>query len=184
VSKSPVLPAATAKTLNASISREHRKTMPFYEYECQNCKFYSELLQKVSDPPLKKCPSCGKSTMKKLVSAPVFRLKGGGWYETDFKGDKENKRNLAIDKEPDTSSESKPLKPVADAKATDAKSTGEAKPSESKSSEGSSASASDGGSRKSASSARSSGAAKSRTPVKAPVKSKSKAKPAAPGRRR
>ncbi len=90
--------------------------MPFYEYECENCKFYTELLQKVSDASLKKCPSCGKSTMKKLVSAPVFRLKGGGWYETDFKGDKENKRNLAVDKEPDTSSDSKP-RPQTDAKA-------------------------------------------------------------------
>lgn len=68
--------------------------MPFYEYECQACKFYTEVLQKVSDAPLTKCPSCGKRTLKKLVSAPVFRLKGGGWYETDFKSDKENKRNL------------------------------------------------------------------------------------------
>ena len=78
--------------------------MPFYEYECENCKFYTELLQKVTDAPLKKCPSCGKSTMKKLVSAPVFRLKGGGWYETDFKGDKENKRNLAVEKESESTS--------------------------------------------------------------------------------
>jgi putative FmdB family regulatory protein len=72
--------------------------MPFYEYECANCRFYSEVMQKISDPPMKRCPSCGKNTMKKLVSAPVFRLKGGGWYETDFKSDKEAKRNLAIDK--------------------------------------------------------------------------------------
>jgi putative FmdB family regulatory protein len=69
--------------------------MPFYEYECSNCKFYTEVLQKISDAPLTKCPSCGKEALKKLVSAPIFRLKGGGWYETDFKGDKENKRNLA-----------------------------------------------------------------------------------------
>jgi len=69
--------------------------MPFYEYECSNCKFYSEVMQKITDEPLTKCPSCGKKTMVKLVSAPNFRLKGGGWYETDFKGDKENKRNLA-----------------------------------------------------------------------------------------
>lgn len=69
--------------------------MPFYEYECSNCKFYVEALQKVSDQPLKQCPSCKKQTLKKLVSAPVFRLKGGGWYETDFKSDKEEKRNLA-----------------------------------------------------------------------------------------
>src|SRR3954453_13373940 len=69
--------------------------MPFYEYECSNCKFYSEVMQKITDAPMTKCPSCGKKTMKKLISAPNFRLKGGGWYETDFKGDKENKRNLA-----------------------------------------------------------------------------------------
>src|SRR5689334_22430224 len=113
--------------------------MPFYEYECENCKFYTEILQKVSDEPLKKCPSCGKSAMKKLVSAPVFRLKGGGWYETDFKGDKENKRNLAVDKEPEASSESDSKAPKAaasDTKAADSKPAAESKASESKSSTG------------------------------------------------
>src|SRR5579862_5673770 len=74
--------------------------MPFYEYECASCKFYTEVMQKISDPPLEKCPSCGKKALKKLVSAPVFRLKGGGWYETDFKSDKEDKRNLADRDEP------------------------------------------------------------------------------------
>jgi putative FmdB family regulatory protein len=75
--------------------------MPFYEYECSHCKFYSEVLQKVSDTPLRKCPSCGKSGFKRLISAPVFRLKGSGWYETDFKSDKDKKRNLAgADAEP------------------------------------------------------------------------------------
>jgi putative FmdB family regulatory protein len=69
--------------------------MPFYEYECTACKFYVEALQKISDEPLKNCPSCKKPSLKKLVSAPVFRLKGGGWYETDFKSDKEEKRNIA-----------------------------------------------------------------------------------------
>ena len=69
--------------------------MPFYEYECTHCKFYAEVMQKISEAPLKKCPSCGKNTMKKLISAPVFRLKGGGWYETDFKSDQDSKRNLA-----------------------------------------------------------------------------------------
>jgi putative FmdB family regulatory protein len=69
--------------------------MPFYEYECGNCRFYVEVLQKISEQPLKKCPSCGKNALKKLVSAPVFRLKGSGWYETDFKSDQEGKRNLA-----------------------------------------------------------------------------------------
>ena len=59
--------------------------MPFYEYECSACKHHTEVLQKISDAPLKKCPECGKQTLKRLISAPVFRLKGGGWYETDFK---------------------------------------------------------------------------------------------------
>jgi putative FmdB family regulatory protein len=80
--------------------------MPFYEYECSNCKFYTEVMQKISDAPLSKCPSCGKKALKKLVSAPNFRLKGGGWYETDFKGDKENKRNLAGAEKDDSSSAS------------------------------------------------------------------------------
>jgi putative FmdB family regulatory protein len=77
--------------------------MPFYEYECSACKFYVEALQKISDPPMKKCPSCKKPTLKKLVSAPVFRLKGSGWYETDFKSDQDKKRNL-VGEDKDTSS--------------------------------------------------------------------------------
>jgi putative FmdB family regulatory protein len=101
--------------------------MPFYEYECQNCKFYTELMQKITDPPLEKCPSCGKKAMKKLISAPNFRLKGGGWYETDFKGDNENKRNLVgAEKE-----ESKAEAPAADS-AKPAEGKTEAKPAEAK----------------------------------------------------
>ncbi len=69
--------------------------MPFYEYQCQNCQHFTEVMQKISDAPLKKCPSCGRMTLVKLISAPVFRLKGSGWYETDFKSDQERKRNLA-----------------------------------------------------------------------------------------
>jgi putative FmdB family regulatory protein len=149
--------------------------MPFYEYECESCKFYTELLQKVSDAPLKKCPSCGKSTMKKLVSAPVFRLKGGGWYETDFKGDKENKRNLAVDKEPDSSSDSKPAKSgSSETKAADTKSTTESKPAESKASD---SGASSGSSSRSGSSG--SGSRKASGSRSSPAASKSRAKPAA-----
>ena len=69
--------------------------MPFYEYQCKNCGHDLEAMQKITEPPLKKCPHCGKSQLQRLMSAPVFRLKGGGWYETDFKGDKDNQRNLA-----------------------------------------------------------------------------------------
>jgi putative FmdB family regulatory protein len=82
--------------------------MPFYEYECQACKYYTEVMQKLSDKPLVKCPSCGKRALKKLVSAPVFRLKGAGWYETDFKTDKENKRNLSGPDKDEAKAESKP----------------------------------------------------------------------------
>jgi putative FmdB family regulatory protein len=84
--------------------------MPIYEYECSNCKFYVEALQKISEAPLKQCPSCKKQTLKRLVSAPVFRLKGGGWYETDFKSDQEDKRNLAKSEE----AEAKPADEKAD----------------------------------------------------------------------
>jgi putative FmdB family regulatory protein len=81
--------------------------MPFYEYECQACKFYTEVMQKITDAPLRECPSCHKRTLKKLVSAPVFRLKGGGWYETDFKSDKEEKRNLHGAEKEEAKSEAK-----------------------------------------------------------------------------
>ena len=65
--------------------------MPFYEYQCAKCGHEEEVLQKISDKPLKKCPECGKSAMQKMVSAAAFRLKGGGWYETDFKSGKKKK---------------------------------------------------------------------------------------------
>ena len=74
--------------------------MPFYEYQCRHCGHQTEVLQKVSDPPLRKCPACGRNSLTKLISAPIFRLKGGGWYETDFKGDQDRKRNLANDEAP------------------------------------------------------------------------------------
>ncbi len=106
--------------------------MPFYEYECQSCKFYTEVMQKITEAPLAKCPSCGKKALKKLVSAPVFRLKGDGWYETDFKSDKENKRNLSgTEKEEpkaEAKADSKPeTKPDAKEATTDAKAGKEAK---------------------------------------------------------
>ncbi|WP_455203375.1 FmdB family zinc ribbon protein [Kaarinaea lacus] len=65
--------------------------MPIYEYECLACGHRLEALQKMSDDPLKDCPQCNKPELKKLISAAAFRLKGGGWYETDFKsGTKKN----------------------------------------------------------------------------------------------
>lgn len=59
--------------------------MPIYEYQCESCGHKLEKLQKVSDDLLKDCPACNKPRLTKLVSAAGFRLKGGGWYETDFK---------------------------------------------------------------------------------------------------
>lgn len=66
--------------------------MPIYEYACTNCKHTLDALQKMSDDPLTECPECGKTSLKKCLSAPRFRLKGQGWYETDFKQD--NQRNV------------------------------------------------------------------------------------------
>ena len=69
--------------------------MPIYEYECKACGHRMEAIQKISDDPLKDCPECNKPELKKLISAAGFRLKGGGWYETDFKSG--SKKNLAQD---------------------------------------------------------------------------------------
>lgn len=85
--------------------------MPFYEYQCSNCGHHLEAMQKISDAPMRKCPECGRSTLKKLLSAPVFRLKGSGWYETDFKSDQEKKRNLVEkEKEPEPEKKEEPKK--------------------------------------------------------------------------
>ena len=83
--------------------------MPFYEYQCEACAHRLEALQKFSDEPLVECPACGAFKLQRLISAPAFRLKGGGWYETDFKSG--NKRHLAegSDPKPAEKSESKPV---------------------------------------------------------------------------
>jgi len=65
--------------------------MPIYEYQCQSCGHEHEALQKLSDEPLVICPACSQPELIKKISAAGFRLKGGGWYETDFKsGAKKN----------------------------------------------------------------------------------------------
>ncbi len=97
--------------------------MPFYEYQCAACGHHHEELQKISDRPLRKCPACGRASLRRLVSAPVFRLKGGGWYETDFKGDKDSQRNLAGEKEPPAE---KPKEEKAEAKPAETKPAAEA----------------------------------------------------------
>ncbi len=107
--------------------------MPFYEYECAACGHQLEAMQKFSDAPLRKCPECGKNKLKKLMSAPAFRLVGGGWYETEFKGDKDKKRNLAgesdkpADKAADKPAE-KPAEKTADKPAEKAAEKPAAKP--------------------------------------------------------
>ena len=67
--------------------------MPIYEYACQSCEHRFETIQKTADSPLSDCPQCERPALRKLVSAPVFRLKGAGWYETDFKTN--GQRNVA-----------------------------------------------------------------------------------------
>jgi len=67
--------------------------MPIYEYKCSDCGHFLDALQGVNDAPLEECPECSKSSLKKLISAPNFRLSGEGWYETDFKT--ENRKNIA-----------------------------------------------------------------------------------------
>ena len=89
--------------------------MPIYEYQCSKCEHAFDELQKMDDEPLTDCPECNKAALVKLVSAPSFRLKGSGWYETDFKKDK--RKNIADDsngKKP--SSDDKPKKADAPAK--------------------------------------------------------------------
>ncbi len=60
--------------------------MPIYAYKCSECGFEQDVMQKVSDAPLTDCPSCGKPTFAKQLTAAGFQLKGSGWYATDFKG--------------------------------------------------------------------------------------------------
>jgi len=79
--------------------------MPIYEYICSACSHEKEVLQSLSDKVLKDCPACGKPDFVKKISAPGFRLKGGGWYETDFKTS--GKKNIAGNAETD-------VKPEAD----------------------------------------------------------------------
>lgn len=91
--------------------------MPIYEYECQACGHQYEVLQKMSDEALTECPECKKHELKKLISAAGFRLKGAGWYETDFKSS--NKKNLHGDKS----------KTNGESKGSESKGSGESKSS-------------------------------------------------------
>lgn len=88
--------------------------MPIYEYRCESCGHELEAIQKISAAPLTDCPECGKPGLKKMISAAGFRLKGSGWYETDFKAGK--KKNLH-----DTGHSDKPKKPDSAKKKDSAK---------------------------------------------------------------
>ena len=99
--------------------------MPIYEYRCESCSHEMEKLQKISDDRLVDCPQCGQPALKRLVSAAAFRLKGSGWYETDFKND--NKRNLAEGSGKD-SSDTKPAAKSNGKTAPAADAGGSAKP--------------------------------------------------------
>jgi putative FmdB family regulatory protein len=96
--------------------------LPIYEYACKECDHRLDALQKMADAPLVDCPSCGEPSLKRMLSAPRFRLKGQGWYETDFK--KDNQRNIAGDKEPKKDKAVKEDTPKkTDSKKTDSKKT-------------------------------------------------------------
>ncbi|HET6604549.1 MAG TPA: zinc ribbon domain-containing protein [Xanthomonadaceae bacterium] len=69
--------------------------MPIYEFECSACGHVFDRLQKLSDPDPAACPDCSDGPIRRRVTAPSFRLAGSGWYETDFKGEKDARRNLA-----------------------------------------------------------------------------------------
>ncbi|MBL1142295.1 MAG: zinc ribbon domain-containing protein [Proteobacteria bacterium] len=89
--------------------------MPIYEYKCDECDHRLEKLQKISDDPIKACPECGEDGLRKLVSAAAFKLKGTGWYETDFKDktpkkDEKTSTNKKKDTNATSDTEKKPTK--------------------------------------------------------------------------
>lgn len=87
--------------------------MPIYEFQCAACGKRTEELMRLSDPDPIECPHCGVAQLKRLVSAPSFRLSGSGWYETDFKKDGDKKRNLSGDSgNSETSTQSTSDKPA------------------------------------------------------------------------
>jgi putative FmdB family regulatory protein len=95
--------------------------MPIYEYRCGKCGKEHEVLQKASEPPLRKCPACGKPALQKLLSAAGFQLKGSGWYATDFKGGgKKPAEKKAEEKKTEAKTETKPdAKPASSTATTD-----------------------------------------------------------------
>jgi putative FmdB family regulatory protein len=95
--------------------------MPIYAFACEACGHHFDRLQKLSDPDPENCPQCGQAQVHRQLTAPSFRLAGSGWYETDFKTDRDKKHNLAGDKDD--------AKPAGESKSGDAKPGSEYKPS-------------------------------------------------------
>ena len=123
--------------------------MPIYEYECRGCGELHEFIQKFSDSPKRKCPSCGKLRLKKLISAAAFHLKGDGWYVTDFR-DKGKSKDKGKSDSAESSSDSKSSdSKSSDSKSSDSKSS-DSKSSDSKSSESKSSDSKGGGESKTA----------------------------------
>jgi putative FmdB family regulatory protein len=102
--------------------------MPIYEYACPACGTTRDVMHKISEQPQVLCAQCPDQVLQRLVSAAAFRLKGGGWYETDFKGDKDQRRNLAGDQPPAAKSDTSKPAESATSSAPDASSAKPATP--------------------------------------------------------
>lgn len=92
--------------------------MPIYAFACSACGHAFDRLQKLSDPDPTACPACQAEAVRRQLTAPSFRLAGGGWYETDFKKDGDKKRNLAGE---GATSDAKPAEAKAKADSAPAK---------------------------------------------------------------
>jgi putative FmdB family regulatory protein len=109
--------------------------MPLYEYRCQSCQHQFEVIQKFSDPPIGKCPSCGEGAVVKLFSSPAFQFKGSGWYITDYarKDAAKPSSDGNTDGKSDAKSDGKADSPGTSAKETTPSSTGAAAPAKTES---------------------------------------------------
>jgi putative FmdB family regulatory protein len=107
--------------------------MPIYAFECTGCGHHFERLQRLSDADPSQCPECESTKVRRQLTAPSFRLAGGGWYETDFK--KDGKRNLAEKGDAPKSEAPKSEAPKGEATKADSKAAEAPKPAAPKSSE-------------------------------------------------
>lgn len=95
--------------------------MPIYAYKCAECGHSKDVLQKISDAPLTVCPSCGKSTFSKQITAPQFQLKGSGWYVTDFRGGNTPAKPAVAESGASAAKSDAPAAPAESKPATDSK---------------------------------------------------------------